>query len=145
MALFEYPYTGLVERQVKVKEAEAQGQVMLHDNFDPAWKPGDEPFGTLIFTDEPPEPPPPPPPTPTYSSHLGKIVSITPGTAKPVKAIVHHGKENLDIEYDCFVTEAIKDQFEQGNLNPDDYVIVHFFENDVLKPVCTAKIYPSWE
>lgn len=56
MALFKYIYKNLEDRQVKVKKAEALGQVMLHDNFSSKWKPGNEPFGTLIFTDTPPSP-----------------------------------------------------------------------------------------
>ena len=46
-------YNGLEERQVKVKGQEAKGLRMLFDNFHPDWKPGDEPFGTMTFTDEP--------------------------------------------------------------------------------------------
>ena len=46
-------YNGLEERQVKVKEQEAKGLRMLFDNFHPDWKSGDEPHGTMTFTDEP--------------------------------------------------------------------------------------------
>ena len=98
------------------------------------------------FPDYPEWPEPEPePPTPTYSSHLGKVLSIDAEAVKPVKVLVHHDKEGIDAEYDCYVTEAVKDQYIQGGLNPGDYVIVTFFENDVLKPVCIAKIFPSWE
>ncbi len=55
-----YHYTNLADREEKVAEAEALGYRMLHDDFDPEWKAGQEPFGTLIFTDEP-EPSGPPP------------------------------------------------------------------------------------
>ena len=47
----QYTYKTKAERLTKISEAEGQGLVMLHDNFDPSWKPGDEPFGTLTFTD----------------------------------------------------------------------------------------------
>ncbi len=57
MAQFEYKYTDLKDRATKVTEAESKGQVMLRDNFDAAWRPGDEPHGTLIFTDTPPTAP----------------------------------------------------------------------------------------
>jgi hypothetical protein len=57
MALFEYKYTDLKDRAVKVTEAESKGQVMLHDNFDATWKPGAEPFGVMLFTDTPPAAP----------------------------------------------------------------------------------------
>jgi hypothetical protein len=44
-------YSGLEDRQVKVKEQEAKGLRMLFDNFDADWKRGDEPHGTMTFTD----------------------------------------------------------------------------------------------
>ena len=49
-----YHYFNLKDRQSKVKEAEDLGYVMIHDHFDPEWKKGLEPHGTLTFTDEPP-------------------------------------------------------------------------------------------
>ena len=52
-------YTGLEDRQIKVKKQEAKGLRMLFDNFDPNWKHGDPIIGTMTFTDEPsPEPEP---------------------------------------------------------------------------------------
>jgi len=54
---FEYKYKDLKERKEKIKTAEDKGQMMLHDNFDSDWKKGDEPHGTMIFTDViPPSP-----------------------------------------------------------------------------------------
>ena len=44
-------YDNLVDRQVKVKELEALGLVLLHDDFNADWKSGDEPHGTMVFTD----------------------------------------------------------------------------------------------
>jgi len=46
-------YVGLVDRQAKIVAQEALGRRMLHDDFDPSWKRGDEPHGTMIFTDQP--------------------------------------------------------------------------------------------
>ena len=46
-------YDNLADRQTKVTEYEAQGLRMLYDNFDPNWKSGNEPYGTMTFTDEP--------------------------------------------------------------------------------------------
>ena len=47
-------YTELKDRAVRLKEQEAKGLRMLHDNFDdPNWKHGDPIVGTMIFTDEP--------------------------------------------------------------------------------------------
>ena len=61
MAEVSIHYTDLQDRQIKGKEQEALGLRMLHDNFDADWKSGDEPHGTMIFTDViPPNPLPPP-------------------------------------------------------------------------------------
>ena len=43
--------------------ANKNGFRMLHDDFDPDWQRGDEPHGTLTFTDEPPPQAPPPEPS----------------------------------------------------------------------------------
>jgi hypothetical protein len=46
-------YDNLAERQDLVAHWEGLGYRMLHDDFDADWKPGDEPHGTMTFTDEP--------------------------------------------------------------------------------------------
>ena len=46
-------YNDLAERKVKIDLREGQGLRMLFDNFDPNWKSGDEPHGTMTFTDKP--------------------------------------------------------------------------------------------
>ena len=46
-------YTNLAEREAFVAQYEGEGYRMLHDDFDPDWKPGQEPHGTMTFTDEP--------------------------------------------------------------------------------------------
>jgi len=53
MAEFQFKYKDIEDRKAKILEAESQGLRMLHDDFDPDWKPGDEPHGTMTFTDEP--------------------------------------------------------------------------------------------
>ena len=45
-------YKDLAERKVKIALREGQGLRMLTDNFDPDWKSGDEPHGTMTFTDK---------------------------------------------------------------------------------------------
>lgn len=50
---FTVDYSGWQDRQSKVAENESMGLRMLHDNFGSDWKRGDEPHGTMIFTDEP--------------------------------------------------------------------------------------------
>ena len=56
--IYQYKYSGLEERQVKINEAEALGYMMLHDNFDDLnWRHGDPIIGTPTFTDViPPSP-----------------------------------------------------------------------------------------
>ena len=50
-------YTNLKDRAEKVEEQESKGLRMLHDDFDADWEPGDEPHGTMTFTDViPPSP-----------------------------------------------------------------------------------------
>ena len=44
-------YKDLQERQAKIALREDQGLRMLHDDLDPDWKSGDEPHGTMSFTD----------------------------------------------------------------------------------------------
>ena len=73
-------YDNLAERAEKVKENEAMGLRMLHDDFDADWKPGDEPHGTMTFTDE--EPPAIPPDTAIH------FVPGTPGQSS-AKRIDH--------------------------------------------------------
>lgn len=48
-------YENLVDRQAKVTQYQSQGLRLLHDNFSPDWEHGQEPYGTLVFTDEPVE------------------------------------------------------------------------------------------
>lgn len=48
-------YGNLKERAEKIGLRESQKLRMLHDDFDAGWKAGDEPHGTMTFTDiEPP-------------------------------------------------------------------------------------------
>jgi len=46
-------YDNLAERQDLVAHWEGLGYRMLHDDFDANWKQGDEPHGTMTFTNEP--------------------------------------------------------------------------------------------
>ena len=66
-------YNGLEERQVKVKEQEAKGLRMLFDNFHPDWKSGDEPHGTMTFTDEPSPVAPLPEPVRDLGSEIDEL------------------------------------------------------------------------
>ncbi len=46
-------YNGKTDRAQRVAENEALGLRMLHDDFAEGWQRGDDPSGTLTFTDEP--------------------------------------------------------------------------------------------
>lgn len=46
-------YDGTLERTQWIIFWESQGYRMLHDDFDSNWKRGDEPYGLMIFTDDP--------------------------------------------------------------------------------------------
>ena len=60
-------YNNLTQRQTSVKEQEARGLRMLHDDFDADWKSGDEPHGIMTFTDAMP------PVTPVEPSEIDLI------------------------------------------------------------------------
>ena len=86
-----------------------------------------------------------PEPTLSFSTHLGKVTEINPAAVKPIKIDVHHEKEDAWKKYDCFVTENIKDQFTQGDIQVDSWVLVEFFEGNRLNPICVDAVYKSWE
>ena len=70
----EVKYTGLEDRQGKIKEQEAKGLRMLFDNFDdPNWKHGDPIIGTMTFTDEPSPVFPPPEPVRDYGAEIDNL------------------------------------------------------------------------
>ncbi len=48
-------YDNMTERNSLCDVATGNGYRMLHDDFDEDWQRGDEPHGTLTFTNEPPE------------------------------------------------------------------------------------------
>lgn len=49
MATEQHHYNDLTERQSLCLGHQVLGMVMLHDDFDPDWLPGEEPHGTLTF------------------------------------------------------------------------------------------------
>ncbi len=48
---YQHTYSNLEERAEKIAEEEALGHQLLHDDFAPDWEPGEEPRGTLTFSD----------------------------------------------------------------------------------------------
>ncbi len=141
--LYDYHYDNMEERKLKVDEAEALGYRMIYDNFDPDWKEGDEPHGTMCFTDEPE--PPPPPPALSHSTHYATVVSIDLTVNPPVQAMVYWkgGEERL---MGCYVTEWVAEYYIQGHkIDVGDWVMVTFIECMTETPVVHEKVFPSWE
>jgi len=60
-------------RNAFCEAAAANGYRLLHDDFDEGWIPGDEPVGTLAFTDVIKEAIPEPPRLIFYASPLGQV------------------------------------------------------------------------
>lgn len=60
---YQEHYDNMEQRNTLCDTATSKGFRMLHDNFDEDWQRGDEPHGTLTFTDEPPEQAPEPEPS----------------------------------------------------------------------------------
>jgi len=130
-------YNNLAERAAKIKEYEAQKLRMLHDDFDSTWQPGDEPHGTMTFTDEPELVGPSEPP---LSTHIATLVAVDPSKARPAR--IKRVWQGQDYYYDCFATQTVKDEFVAGKIAIGDYVLVHF--DEMGEQIVTAKVYKSW-
>ncbi len=135
---YEYHYDNLVDRQVKVAEAEGLGYRMISDTFDPDWEKGDEPHGTMVFTDE--QPPPSPPPEPPKSTHYARITGFNPTALEPLSVI--RTWQGHDYPCDCFVTQDLVDAYIAGNLVIGDFVLVHY--DDCGKQIAMLKIFKTW-
>ena len=84
--------------------------------------------------------PPPVIPTPPRSTHLATLVAIDTNSMRPAR--VKREYQGYDFFHDCFVTESLKDQYVEGDLQVGDYVLVHF--DDSGEQVVTHKIFKSW-
>jgi hypothetical protein len=76
MAEFQEHYDNLEQRELICQDYANRGLRCLHDNFDSDWEKGDEPHGTLVFTDVMPEPEPEP--EPTAFTRLNPIEGVEP-------------------------------------------------------------------
>lgn len=77
-------YIGWEARAEVIKHWEALGYRMLHDDFDPDWKRGDEPHGTMTFTNEP-EVVIPTPPFRDLEAEIDKLIAKVEKLEKKVK------------------------------------------------------------
>jgi len=134
---FEVKYKDKQERSLKIVEFEGQGYRMLHDTFDPDWEKGDEPHGTMIFTDVHE---PTPPPEPPKSTHYARITGFAPAAVRPLSVV--RTWNGQDFPYDCFVTQDLVDAFIAGKLVIGDFVLVHF--DDCGEQIAMMKIYKTW-
>ena len=71
-----------------------------------------------------------------------RIDSFRPSETKPLR--VKRTWNGREYTVDCFVTEAVKDQYLAGDIAFGDFVLVHFLEGGPDKPVVIAKVYKTW-
>ena len=81
------------------------------------------------------------------SEHIGKLISVNTSVAKPATIRRKYMGETYDVS--CFVTQSVKDQFQAGDIQINDYVLVSFIDenpNGTEKNVAilTDKVYKSW-
>jgi len=137
--MIEVKYNGWDDRKSKIDEKEAEDFRMLSDTFDSDWKQGEEPRGTMVFTDVIlPDPPTEPP----YSTHIGQITGIDPTKAKP--ATIKRLWEGQEFTYDCLVTQDIRDQYAEGKISIGDFVLVHFFDDGKIVAIVMQKVFKTW-
>ena len=91
--------------------------------------------GNLINTEEIEVPDPEPP----RSTHVSTLIAIDTSAVRPAR--VKRVYMGIDYFYDCFVTENVKDQFLQGDVQIGDFVLVHFDDGE---QVVTNKVFKSW-
>lgn len=93
-----------------------------------------------------------PEPTPPLSTHPARLDNINPGALKPATVtrifLTEDGFTTLwngkEWHYDCYVTQSVVDEWQAGDIVAGDFVLVHFLESDVSKPLITHKIFRSW-
>ena len=84
---------------------------------------------------------------PSKSEHIGKLLSVNPSLAKPAVVRRRFYGENYDVN--CLVTQSVKDMFQAGDLQVNDYVLVSFIEeipNTTERKIAivTDKVFESW-
>ncbi|GAI66609.1 unnamed protein product [marine sediment metagenome] len=85
-------------------------------------------------------PPEPPPPEPPRSTHISILTAIDTAKARP--ATVKRVWRGRDYFYDCFATQTVKDEYQEGSIMVGDYLLVHF--DDMGEQIVTAKVFKSW-
>lgn len=85
-------------------------------------------------------------PLPT-SEHIGKLMAVNTALAKP--ATVRRRRYGVNYDFQCLVTESIKNMWLAGDLSVGDYIVVSFIEEipeteEKLVPIITGKVFKSW-
>jgi len=76
------------------------------------------------------------------SIHFCVLKSVNIGNARPATVAREHG--DLECDIDCFITESIKDQYQAGDIQVGDYMLMAYDNLQPDKPVLVAKIFKSW-
>lgn len=82
-----------------------------------------------------------------HSEHIGKLISVNVSVAKPATIRRKYLGDTYDV--DCFVTQTVKDQYQAGDIQINDYVVVSFIDENPDDEerniaIVTDKIYKSW-
>ena len=79
--------------------------------------------------------------------YWAKVVSVNLENEKPLRVGRKWGSDVTrpeDYEVDCYVTERIKELYQDGKLSEGDIVIIQFVDGDAEKPVAIAKGFKTW-
>lgn len=84
------------------------------------------------------EEPEPLAPSPPLCTHWAVIENINPGEEKPIRVKRAWGDKEYIV--DCYVTEAVKDQYLAGDIAIGDYVLVQFLDDSQDRAIVFAKV-----
>lgn len=82
-----------------------------------------------------------------HSQHIGKLIAVDTGLAKP--AMVRRWYEGDTYDIQCLVSQSVVDMWIADTLNVNDFVIVSFIEEipnttEIDIAVVVDKVYKSW-
>ena len=79
---------------------------------------------------------------PPLCTHWARVGSFDIGQEKPIR--VTRVWDEKEYSVNCFVTEAVKDQYLSGDISIGDYVLVEFLEDRADRAVVFAKVLETW-
>ncbi len=77
-------------------------------------------------------------PNPPKSTHLATLLSVDTLASKP--ATVRRIWQGNDYDYDCYITENIRDQYTQGDIQVGDTLLVEFLTGEDITPIIVGKV-----